>query len=128
MQNLLSNFHFVVQKPSLWRRRTKNQNHNLEDNMKTLIASAAALFLLAAAPAQAETIDVSTLKCSELVAMNAEEGSYVMVWLHGYFGGEANDTTIDLDAFEMMGTAIGEQCGSNPELGVMTVVKQINAE
>lgn len=79
-------------------------------------------------PAVAETVDVSTLKCAELIAMNEEEISYMMIWLHGYYGGEANDTTIDLAAFEPFGKAIGEKCSAEPELGVMTAIKQITAE
>lgn len=96
--------------------------------MTKLFSIAATLLLLATAPVQAETVDVSTLKCSELVAMNTEEGGSILLWLHGYYGGQSNDTTIDLDAFEAIGTAIGEKCGAEPELGVMTAIKQITDE
>jgi hypothetical protein len=51
--------------------------------------------------------------------------SYVLIWLHGYFGGKAGDTTIDLAAFEENGKAIGEKCAENGELGLMTVISQL---
>ena len=56
-----------------------------------------------------------------------EEGSYLMIWLHGYYGGKAGDTTMDTDSFESSGKAIGEACAESPELGLMTVINQIEA-
>ncbi len=96
--------------------------------MKKSILAATTLLLLATTSAQAEVVDVSTLKCSDLLAMNTEEGGSILLWLHGYYGGQSNDTTIDLASFEATGTAIGEKCGAEPELGVMTAIKQITDE
>lgn len=92
------------------------------------IALAAALVTLAALPAKAEVIDISTVKCSDFAKMSEEEGSYLLVWLHGYAGGKAGDTTIDLDSFAESGTAIGESCAESPELGLMTVINQIEGD
>jgi acid stress chaperone HdeB len=86
---------------------------------------AAALLTLAALPAKAEVIDISTVKCSDFAKMNEDEGSYLLVWLHGYAGGKSGDTTIDLDSFADSGKAIGEACAESPELGLMTVINQI---
>ncbi len=91
------------------------------------IALAAGLLLAIGATAQAEVIDLSTIKCSDIAKMNESEGSYVMVWLHGYYGGKAGDTTMDTDSFEASGKAIGEACAENPELGLMTAINQIEA-
>ena len=63
--------------------------------------------------AQAEVIDLSTVKCADIAKMIEEEGSYLMIWLHGYYGGKAGDTTLDTAAFEEAGKAIGEKCGEN---------------
>ncbi len=92
------------------------------------IACAAGLLALAALPARAEVIDISTIKCSDLATMNADEGSYLLIWLHGYYGGKAGDTTIDMDSFEVAGKEIGEACAASPELGLMTVINQIDAD
>ncbi len=91
------------------------------------LALAAGLMALAALPARAEMIDVSTVKCADLATMSDEEGSYLLIWLHGYYGGKAGDTTIDLDSFEVAGKAIGESCAASPDLGLMTVINQIDA-
>jgi acid stress chaperone HdeB len=93
---------------------------------KTLIA--ASLMAIASFPVRAETIDISTVKCSDLAKMNEEEASYLLIWLHGYYGGQANDTTIDLDNFESAGKAIGESCAASPDLGLMTVINQLDSQ
>ena len=93
--------------------------------MKKYLIAAALLTALGGAGAKAETIDVSTIKCSDMATMKADEASYLLIWLHGYFGGKAGDTTIDLAALEDAGTAIGDKCASNPELGLMTAITQL---
>ena len=44
----------------------------------------AALSIFATSPAQAEVVDVSTIKCAELGKMTKDEASYILIWLHGY--------------------------------------------
>ena len=85
----------------------------------------AALSIFAASAAQAEVVDVSTIKCAELGKISKEEASYILIWLHGYYGGKAGDTTIDLAALESVGKAIGEKCAENPDLGLMTAIDQL---
>jgi acid stress chaperone HdeB len=94
--------------------------------LKNLIV-AAGLLLSVSTATQAEVIDLSTIKCSDIAKMSDEEGSYLMIWLHGYYGGKAGDTTMDTDSFETSGKAIGEACAESPELGLMTVINQIDA-
>jgi acid stress chaperone HdeB len=94
--------------------------------LKKLIV-ATGLFLAASSTVQAEVIDLSTIKCSDISKMSEEEGSYLMIWLHGYYGGKAGDTTMDTDSFESSGKAIGDACAESPELGLMTVINQIEA-
>ena len=89
------------------------------------LAAVAVLAILAAGSARAEVIDISTIKCKDLGTMSKEEVSYVLIWLHGYFGGKAGDTTIDLTAFEENGKKIGEKCAENGELGLMTAITQL---
>ena len=93
--------------------------------MKKLVTAAAILILANSVSARAEVVDVSTIKCSEVLEMPKDEMSYVLIWLHGYYGGKAGDTTIDLASFADIGTAIGEKCGQNPKLGLMTAIEQM---
>lgn len=93
--------------------------------MKKLLAATAILILANSVSAHAEVIDVSTIKCSEAIAMPKDEMSYVLIWLHGYYGGKAGDTTIDLTALGDVGTAIGAKCAQSPGLGLMTAIEQL---
>jgi acid stress chaperone HdeB len=86
-----------------------------------------ALLLAISPTARAEVIDLSTVKCSDIAKMSESEGSYIMIWLHGYYGGKAADTTLDTESFEATGKAIGEACAENPELGLMTAINQLEA-
>jgi hypothetical protein len=95
--------------------------------LKTLLA-AASLLALTSLSARAETIDISTIKCSDLAKMSESEASYLLIWLHGYYGGQANDTTIDLDSFAENGKAIGEACAASPDLGLMTDINQLDSD
>ena len=93
--------------------------------MKTIFAFALAAFVAGVTPSRAEVIDVSTIKCSDLIAMSADEASYLLIWLHGYYGGKAEDTTIDLKSFENVAADMGAKCTESPELGIMTAVQQV---
>ena len=93
--------------------------------MKKMFALAVVASTLAISEARAEVIDVSTIKCSDLTTMTADDASYLLIWLHGYYGGKAEDTTIDLKAFETVAGDIGTKCAESPDLGIMTVVQQV---
>ena len=90
------------------------------------LAIAAGMMVLATLPARAEVIDISTIKCSDLATMTDDEASYLLIWLHGYYGGKAGDTTIDMESFDAAGKEIGAACGASPDLGLMTVINQID--
>jgi acid stress chaperone HdeB len=92
--------------------------------MKKHIIAAAMSLAASFTGARAEVIDLATVKCSDLASMSAEDASYLFIWLHGYFGGKAGDTTMDLGGMEASGKAIGEYCADNPDVGVMSAVTQ----
>ncbi len=92
--------------------------------MKKHLIVAALAMLAFASPSKAEVIDLATIKCSELANMSSEDASYLFTWLHGYFGGQAGDTTMDLANMESSGKTIGEYCAVNPEVGIVSAVQQ----
>ena len=93
--------------------------------MKKIFALALVAATFAISQARAEVIDVSTIKCSDLTAMTTDDASYLLIWLHGYFGGKAEDTTIDLKSFETVAGEMCAKCVENPDLGIMTAVQQV---
>ncbi len=96
--------------------------------MRTLLAIVLAAPFLIAAPASAETIDLATVKCSELADMAQDEATFLFTWLLGYAGGVAGTTTMDLSAMEEMGTEIGEYCAANPDVGILSAANEVMGE
>ena len=92
--------------------------------MRIALAALALLASTALTAARAEVIDLATIKCSDLATMKEEEGSYLMIWIHGYFSGQAGSTTMDVDAMATDGKAIGEYCAANPDVGVLSAVQE----
>ena len=93
--------------------------------MKKLLAATAVLMMVNSFSAQASVIDVAAIKCKELLAMSPEEISYIFIWVHGYYGGKAGDTTIDLASMDSAGKAIGAKCAANQSLGLLTAIEQM---
>lgn len=93
--------------------------------MRIFLAALAAFMVLALPTAQAETLDLSTLKCSELATVNDEEGTVIFIWLLGYVGGQLNSTLLNLDEMEAFGTKVGEYCASNPDVGLVAGVMDL---
>jgi acid stress chaperone HdeB len=87
--------------------------------MKKLIGAALLAAFLAPIPAHAETIDLATIKCSELATIQDSDGTFLFTWLLGYQAGQAGTTTMDLGAMESIGKNIGEYCAANPDVGVL---------
>ena len=96
--------------------------------MRKLIGATVLMALLSPLPAQAETIDLATVKCSELATMDDEGGTFLFTWLLGYQSGQASTTTMDLSAMETLGKSIGEYCGENPDVGILAASTAVMAE
>lgn len=96
--------------------------------MRRTLAAAAIAALSFTLPAQAETIDLATVKCSELATMDQESAAFMFTWLLGYANGQAGTTTMDLAAMSAVGTEIGEYCGANPDIGILSAATTVMAE
>ena len=75
--------------------------------------SACALALLAffaAAPASAQKVDVSTIKCDDFVKSGKDTIGNLMMWLSGYYTGEDDDAVIDFDKMAADGQKLGAYC------------------
>jgi len=95
--------------------------------VKTLPVTIMALAVLLPASASAETLDISTLKCADIVEMSPEEGAILLAWIDGYLGGRADDTRLDMDRFNSNAESAGEACEADPNAGLLTVLKAAEA-
>jgi acid stress chaperone HdeB len=99
---------------------------------RTMAAAALAATLLALPvldlPANAETVDLATVKCSELASMKQDDADFMFAWLLGYAGGQTGTTTIDLETMGSVGTEIGEYCAQNPDVGLLSAATAVMTE
>ena len=93
---------------------------------RAYLALAAVLALFSSTSARADTIDMAALTCGELQSMSADEAGSIMLWMHGYFGGEAKDTVVDLKSFGAASRALGQYCAQNAKMTVMTAIKRMS--
>lgn len=94
---------------------------------RTLVATVLATIILAV-PAHAETVDLATIKCSELGTMKQDDADFMFAWLLGYAGGQTGTTTIDLGDMDSLGTDIGNYCVKNPDVGLLSAATEVMTE
>lgn len=93
-----------------------------------LVVGFVAIAVVAVAPLKsmrAEIIDMASITCGELISMKADEAGSILLWTHGYFGGLADDTKFDTKAFEEIAKAIGEYCGKNKKVTLISAIKEL---
>jgi hypothetical protein len=62
------------------------------------------------------------------MSMNETDAGTVMVWLHGYYGGKANDTTFNMKGFESSAKALGAYCADHGDISIMSASKSVFGE
>jgi acid stress chaperone HdeB len=86
-----------------------------------LVVAALAL----AAPAAAEKIDLSTITCKKFVESSKEEIGYILAWLDAYYKDENDPPIIDTDKLVANSKKLGEYCGANPTIGLITATDEL---
>lgn len=87
---------------------------------------AAAFSLMATQFAFAQTTDVASITCADLADLPADAVSILLTWIDGYMGGQADDTSFDLDRLQANIDSAAEICGQNPAVTLMDALS--NAE
>ena len=76
--------------------------------------------LLSGVPAQAQVVDLSTIKCRDFVASNKEQIGLILAWLNAYYKSEDDPAVIDFGQLMKDGQKLGAYCGANPDIGLIT--------
>lgn len=92
--------------------------------MKSVIAILAAAILCAPASAQAQRLDVSTVKCKEFLGSSTENIAFIMMWLQGYYSAEDASPVIDFDKMKKDGIKIAEYCAKHPDDSLITAADE----
>jgi acid stress chaperone HdeB len=94
--------------------------------MKSMyVLLAATDFILAAAPAQAVVLDLSTVTCEQFIGGDKDEISMVLTWLDGWYKGDEDEAIIDTDVFVANARQFGSFCAANPNISVVNAAEKI---
>jgi hypothetical protein len=90
--------------------------------MKKFVAAAAlaAAFVM---PVYAQSADMAELKCSDLVAMKAEDMGLILFWIDGYVSHKTGNTAVNFEGLAADGEKIGTYCGTNPDAKVLEYIE-----
>ncbi len=87
---------------------------------KSIILTFAILIVPAfAREALATTVDISSITCSEYLAMPAAPASKFSAWMTGWFSYQSGRTFVDFDLHRANVTSVRGWCQSNPSASVM---------
>ena len=93
--------------------------------VKTLSVILAAACLFAAAPAQAQKLDLSTVTCKQFLETSKENVSLILMWLEGYYTDEDDPPIVDFDKMKTDAEKLAEYCAKNPTSGLITAAEEV---
>ena len=81
-----------------------------------------------ATPAAAEKIDLSAQTCQQFISSPKENIMMVLTWLDAYYRDEDDPAVIDTEKFVANAQKLGEYCGANPTIGLITAADKLFGE
>src|SRR3954463_15923190 len=81
--------------------------------------------LLAAVPADAQVVDLSTLSCKQFIELPKETLNAVTLWLDAYLTDEEESAIIDFDKMKGKADRLTAYCGQNPEMSLMAAAENV---
>jgi acid stress chaperone HdeB len=85
----------------------------------------AAAMLIYAAPAHAQVLDLSTLKCGEFLKSGKDAIAYIVIWLDGYHSDQDASAVMDFSKIATKVERFGEYCGKNPGTDMVSAAKEV---
>jgi len=93
--------------------------------MRVAFAALIAIVMLLPTPADAQVVDLSTIRCKEFLDSGKQTIAYIMMWLDGYFTGEDDPAVVDFHQLKEKGEKLGEYCAKNPTHGLLTAAEEV---
>jgi acid stress chaperone HdeB len=102
-------------------------SHAGQERMPGKVASAILVVaaLLAAAPADAQVIDLSALTCKQFIELPKETLNAVTLWLDAYLTDEEESAVIDFDKMKGKAERLAAYCAQNPEMSLMAAAENV---
>jgi acid stress chaperone HdeB len=96
--------------------------------MKRMLMVLLGTTMLAAAPAQAQQVDLSTITCKKFFEYSKDNLSIMLMWLDGYYAEDDAPPVVDFDKMTENAKKLGEYCGKNPDHSVITAADKVIAK
>jgi acid stress chaperone HdeB len=93
--------------------------------MKMIAAAVAATLLVAANPASAADIDLSTWSCKQFQSASKDDIGVILAWLDGFYKDEGDPPVIDTTKFVDNAKKLGEYCAAHPDIGLITATDKL---
>jgi acid stress chaperone HdeB len=77
------------------------------------------------APASAQVLDLSTIKCKEFIESRKETIDLILMWLDGFYTEDEDKAVIDFDKMKQKGERLAAYCARNPTEDLMTAAEDI---
>src|SRR5215471_11093873 len=91
---------------------------------KVAVLVAAALLATAA---NAQVVDLSTIKCKDFIELPKETVNAVTMWLDGYYTDEEDPAVVDFDKMKGKADKLVAFCQANPKMGLMGAAESVMA-
>ena len=93
--------------------------------MKIVSAILVASSLVAAAPASAQRLDLSTVICKQFLDSDERSITLIVMWLTGFFTDEDEPPIVDFDKLKSDTGKMGEYCRKNPTTKLMAAAEEV---
>ena len=90
-----------------------------------LVYVVVAAALLAASPAKAQLVDMSTITRADFSSRPPDQMTNIMFWLEGYYTEDADPTTIDFSELKPTLEKLLLYCKDNPTVEVLTDADEV---
>jgi len=83
---------------------------------------------LSAGAAQAQQVELSTLRCRAFIDLPKETIANITMWLDGYYTDEEDPAVVDFDKLKGKAEKLGAYCAANPKMSLMTAAENVIAK
>jgi acid stress chaperone HdeB len=94
-------------------------------SVKVIGASLVAAVLFTASAADAQSVDLSKIKCKDFIELPKDTAYAITVWLDGYFTDEEDPAVVNFDRLKAMAERVGSFCAQNPKMGLMGAAESV---
>ena len=86
------------------------------------------ILALACLGANAQPIQLSTMKCKEFIDLPKETIVTLTIWLDGYYTDEEDAAVVEFEKLRMKADRLVSFCAQNPKTGLMMAAENVMAK